>query len=169
MKKLGMALVGVRGRMALAALVMFLLATLVPARPATAQGQGKYLSEASARLGKLIAKANQEGFIFTDNQFSIGGGWLKQGQENWVPLYTLNLQGGKKYRFLAAGDYDAKDVDLQVQDLNGKTVAEDVGTEPEAVVNFTPPNTAKYLVRVRLYDSDQNLPCLCLAIVMMEK
>ena len=78
-----------------------------------------------------------------------------------MPLFTLTLQAGRKYRFLAAGDADAKDVDLDIQDLNGKTLKADVGTEPEAVVNFTPAVTAKYLVRVRLFDSDKNLPCVC--------
>jgi len=63
-----------------------------------------------------------------------------------VRLYTLTLQGKQKYRFLAAGDADARDVDLDIQDLKGKTLKADVGTEPEAVVNFTPNVTGKYLV-----------------------
>src|SRR5438874_11599829 len=99
MKQLVMALVGVRGRLVLGALLMFGLVAAVPGLSAQAQqaGQGKYLTEASARLGKLIAKANQDGYEFQDNNFSIGGGWLKQGEKNWVPLYTLNLEAGKKY------------------------------------------------------------------------
>jgi hypothetical protein len=151
-------------------LVVFSLVVVVPGfTPAQQGAQGQYLTEASARLGKLIAEANKQGYIFQDNVFSIGGGWLKQDQNTWVPLYTLNLQQGKKYRFLAAGDYDAKDVDLQVQDLKGKVVAKDEEKASEAKVDFTPNASGKYLVSVRLFDSDKNLPCLCLAVVMVEK
>jgi len=161
-----------RGRLALGGLLITLLALLAPGHEATAQqgqGQGQYLTEAAARLSKLIARANQDGFTLTDNNFSIGGGWLKQSQTNWVPLYTLTLQAGKKYRFIASGDADARDVDLEVQDLNGKRFAADEGTEPDAVVNFTPTVTQKYLVRVRLYDSDKQLPCVCIAVVLQAK
>lgn len=170
MRKLGTFLGGVRGRFALGVLLVSTLVVAAPGNSATAQqGQGQYLTEAAARLGKLIAQANRDGYEFQDNNFSIGGGWLKQSTENWVALYTLTLQGNKKYRFLAAGDADARDVDLDIQDLKGKTLKADVGTEPEAVVNFTPNVTGKYLVRVRLYASEKNLPCLCLAVVMSEK
>src|SRR5579884_1353285 len=69
--------IGVRGRFVLGALLMGALAVLVPGNSATAQqGQGQYLTEASQRLGKLIARANQDGFTFDENKFSIGGGWL---------------------------------------------------------------------------------------------
>ena len=44
------------------------------------QGQGQYVTEAAARLSKLIAAANKDGYILQDNNFSIGGGWLKQSQ-----------------------------------------------------------------------------------------
>ena len=129
------------------------------------EGQGKYVTEAAARLVKLIDKANGDGFKLHDNVFSIGGGWLKQSNNTWVALFTVELQANKQYRFLGAGDADAKDVDLDVQ-LNGKTVAEDTGTDPAAVVNFTPGTTGRYLVRLRLFASDNNLPCVCLGIVM---
>ena len=41
----------------------------------------------------------------------------------------------EEYRFLAAGDNDAKDVDLEIQDPSGKVVASDRGSDPEAVVD----------------------------------
>lgn len=129
-------------------------------------GQGKYITETAVRLTKLVNTANAAGFGLQDNTFSIGGGWLKQSASDWIPLYTVQLQAGKRYRFLAAGDVDAKDVDLEVQDANGRIVASDTATNPEAVVEYTPANTARYTVRIRLYASDNNLPCVCLAIVM---
>jgi hypothetical protein len=161
-----------RGRFALAVLLVSVALVLAPEHDAAAQqgqGQGQYVTEASARLGKLIGKANQDGFVLQSNNFSIGGGWLKQDQNTWVPLFTVSLQAGKKYRFLAAGDNDAKDVDLQVLDGNGKVVAVDDAADPEAVVDYTPAATQKYLVRVRLFDSATNVDCACLAVVMTAK
>ncbi len=173
MRKLAWWMSGARGRFAFGAVVLFGMALLLPGRTATAQdktGQGKYLTEASARLGKLIGTANQAGYVFYNNQFSVGGGWLQQGENNWVNLYTVTLQAGKNYRIMAAGDFDAKDVDLQIADLKAtKAFKTDEDTASEAVIDFTPNVTQRYLVRVRLYDSNQNLPCMCLAIVMVQK
>lgn len=155
---------GLRSRFVLGALVAGLLTLSVGENRAQAQ-QGKYVTEASARLIKLINNANGNGYKLHDNTFSIGGGWLKQSN-TWVDLFTMNLQAGKEYRFLAAGDADARDVDLQIVDANGNVVAADVATNPEAVVNFTPQNNGRYLVRVRLFSSDNSLPCVCLAIAL---
>lgn len=169
---MGFSLRSGRWRLALGVVLMALTAVAVPGHDAAAQqgqGQGQYITEAAARLSKLIGKSNQDGYTLQDNNFSIGGGWLKQSQNDWVPLFTLNLQAGTKYRFLASGDADARDVDLQILDLNGKLQKEDVATAPDAVVDFTPTATQKYLVRVRLYDSDKNVPCVCLAVVMAGK
>src|SRR5438094_2133978 len=72
------------------------------------EGQGVYVTQAAARLTKLIDAGNKAGYGLQDNSFSIGGGWLKQDASNWVALYTVQLTAGKKYRFLAAGDSDAR-------------------------------------------------------------
>jgi hypothetical protein len=149
------------------------LLVLLPGARATAQegSQGPFLTEAAARLGKLIAKANKDGFIFDENKFSVGGGWLKAGanDDSWVSLYTITLKANTRYRLLAAGDADARDVDLEVRTLDGTVVAKDERIDPEAVVNFTPKATQQFLVRVRLFASRDNVPCLCLAVVMVQK
>ena len=144
-----------------------LLAVLGSTSRVSAQnGQGKFVTEASAALIKLIDVSNTQGYTLENDLFSIGGGWLRQSQTNWVPLYTINLQAGKQYRFLAAGDGDTIDLDLQIVDAAGRVVAEDVGTEPNAIVNFNPRGDGKYTVRMRLYASRNNLPCMTLAVVM---
>lgn len=151
-------------RFALSVCLLSGLALLASDHRASAQ-QGKYITQAAERLTKLVDKANKDGFALTDNNFSIGGGWLKKDQTKWVALYTLKLNEGTKYRFLAAGDGDAKDVDLQVKNDKGAVVAEDTKTDPEATVDFTAPTTGLYTVYIRLYDSNNNDPCVCLAIV----
>ena len=146
-----------------------LLTVLVGAGRADAQqGQGVYVTQAAARLTKLIDAANKDGYHLRDNSFSIGGGWLKQSQTEWIALYTVQLTGGKEYRFLAAGDNDARDVDLQVLNEKKDVVAEDAAIDPTATVNFRPAATGKYTVRIRLYQSQNNLPCVCLGIMMVK-
>jgi hypothetical protein len=129
------------------------------------EGQGPYLAQASTRLIQLVGRSNADGFKLQNNSFSIGGGWLIKNN-TWVPLFTLSMEEGRDYRCLAAGDNDARDVDLQVVDPNGQVVAEDTGGDPEAVVNYRPKTSGKHLVRLRLYASEKNQPCVCLGLVM---
>lgn len=133
------------------------------------EGQGKYITEATIRLSKMVDAANRDGFMLSTNLFSIGGGWLKQDAANWVPLFTVQLDAGKDYRFLASGDADTKDLDLKITDANGAVVKADEGAEPEAIVNYRPTQTGRYLVSLRLYDSVNNQPCTCLGVVTMKK
>jgi hypothetical protein len=150
----------------LASILMFLV---LPRAAGAQEGQGKYVTEASVRLIRLVNAANRHGYKLHANTLSLGGGWLKKGTDTWVPLYTIKLEEGKQYRFIAAGDAEARDVDLEIQDADGKVVAHDDKTEPEAVVDFTPKTTGSYTVRIRLNDSMNSLPCFCVAIVMTKK
>jgi hypothetical protein len=152
---------------------VILLASLLsplglPSGAAAQEGQGQYLKEASGRLARLIGAANKQGYILKDKTLSLGGGWLTRSND-WLPLYKVKLEEGKKYRFLAAGDADAEEVDLKVVNADGKVVAQNVNTDPEAVVDFTPGATGQYAVRIRLYASMRNVPCVCVAIVMTKK
>jgi hypothetical protein len=178
MKHVGMLLRTGRGRCVLGSLLMSALVVVPFGNRATAQKgdvlqKGQYLTEASLRLNKLIGKAVDDGYVFEDDRCSFGGGWLNHGENNWVKLYTLPLKAGTRYRFLASGDADVLDLDLRVQNKDGRTVAEDVGTAPEAIVEFQPEASGPYLVSLRLYDSKKELgkkvPCMCLAVVMIKK
>jgi hypothetical protein len=144
------------------------LALVVSASQASAQ-QGVYVTQTAARLSKLIDAGNKDGYALANNSFSIGGGWLKQSKKNWVPLFTVPLAAGETYRFIAAGDNDAKDVDIEILDSNNKVMAKDTATDPTATVDFKCKTTGNYLVRIRLYESDENAPCVCAAIMMTKK
>ena len=143
--------------------------SIMHTRAEAQEGQAKFVTEASIRLTRLVATSNKDGYTLQDNSFSIGGGWLKQSKEKWVPLYSLKLVEGKKYLLIAAGDEDAKDVDLEIVDADGKRVALDDKTDPEAVVDFVPKASGTYQVRIRLYESMNNVPCVCLSVVLTRK
>ena len=128
--------------------------------------QGKYVNSASARMVKLIDQANSNGYKLQNDGFSIGGGWLKQGRDNWVPIFSTTLKAGQEYRLIAVGDMDAKDVDIQVTNEAGQIVASDTAASPEAIVNFRPTATGRYTIRLRLYASQGDVPSVCLCILL---
>lgn len=130
------------------------------------QAPGTYIKEAANRLADLVNTAAKQGFSVQSNAFSTGGAMIKKDANRWIPIYTVQLTEGRAYVLLAAGDNDAKDLDLDIQDTSGKTLAEDTLTSPTAVVSFTPKVSGRYTVRLRLYDSRDDLPCYCLATVM---
>ncbi len=130
--------------------------------------QGPYIVQAAQRLQKLTDQANTAGFKLDNNKFSMGGGWYNQG-DKWMNVFNLTLKAGRTYRVIVAGDGDARDVDVAVVQMKtGKVIAVDVKNDPEAAVDVTPAATQKYVVRIRLFDSRDNLPCVCLAVVMVK-
>jgi hypothetical protein len=158
-------------RLALGVCLAATLAVLGSDTRAAAQGgnQGKYITQASANLIGLVGKANDDGFVLAANQLSIGGGWVKQGADSWVTLYSVQLEGGRLYRVLAAGDNDARDVDVEVTNPKGNIVARDDSTDPKATVNYRPPVSGRYTVRVRLFAARGDDPCVVLGIVMIKR
>jgi hypothetical protein len=153
-----------RARFTLGVCLASVVALLISETRASAQ-QGVFITQASARLSKLVDKGNDDGYKLQNNSFSIGGGWLKKSNK-WVAIYSVQLTAGKEYRFLASGDNDAKDVDLRVLNAKGNEVAVDDATAADAVVNFSPQVSGIYLVQIRLYDSRNDLDAVCLSVMM---
>jgi hypothetical protein len=146
------------------------VAILAGATRSDAQGvkQGAYVTQAAARLAKLVDNGNGAGFALANNSFSLGGGWLKKS-DKWISIYTVNLAEGQKYRFLASGDDDARDVDLRVVDPDGNQVAIDQKVDLNAVVDYIPSKSGKYLVQIRLYSSNSNYDAVVLSAMMIKK
>lgn len=153
------------------ALCLFGAAVLLagPTRGAAQEGQGKYITEATVRLTRLIGSANKDGYELPNDTLAVGGGWLTKNTKTWVRLGTVKLEEGKAYRFLAAGDSDARDVDVEIRNSDGKVVAGDVKTDSEAIVDYTASASGTYEIRVRLYDSMNDLPCFCVALMLVKK
>jgi hypothetical protein len=139
--------------------------------PSADAQQGQYVTQAAKRLAGLIDAGNAKGFRLATNKFSIGGGWLNQSTD-WTALFTINLEAGKKYRFLGAGDDDAEDVDVRVMDPAGTQVAIDASVAKTAQVDYTPGKTLRYTVQARVFRSragggGKMVPSLTLATVMV--
>ncbi len=84
----------VRG-FALGVCLASVLAVLGSASSASAQ-QGKYVTQASARLSKLVDAGNTDGYSLPNNSFSLGGGWLKKlirHNDKWVSYLQRQPHG----------------------------------------------------------------------------
>jgi hypothetical protein len=127
---------------------------------------GKYIGEASTRLAKMIDNASGTGYKIRGNAFFMGGALLQQSKDNWIPLGTVELDQDRPYVFLAAGDADATDVDIQILGPNGDVVAKDDSTNVEATVEYRPTTRGRYTIRMRLYASQNSVSCYCFAAML---
>jgi hypothetical protein len=145
---------------------MFLGAFFCTAHDTDAQERSKtskYLKEAAEVLSGLMGRAEDDGFRL-EKAMTLAGGWIDKS-DKWTGLYQLTLQEGSTYRFMAAGDIDATDVDIRLTDPSGNVMVKDESVARTAVVNFTPRKTIFYTVEIRLYASSNNVPCVCLTSV----
>jgi hypothetical protein len=147
--------------------LLLAIACAVPAGEIRAQSNpSKYINEASDRVGKMVDNAARQGYRVRTNSFFMGGALLQQGKETWVALGTVDLEQNRPYIFLAAGDADSRDVDIQILGPNGDVVAKDDSTAVEASCEYRPTMRGRYTIRMRLYASDNNVACYCIAAML---
>lgn len=131
-----------------------------------AQAQGKkttpFLLDSFDRATDLADKADRAGYGLAAG-ISVMGCWLDEGKDIF---FNRQLVGGLTYRFIASGDRDAQDVDIEVRDATGRTVASDLRVNLDGDLLFTPQVTANFSIRVVLARSRNRLPCVCTAVVM---
>jgi hypothetical protein len=147
------------------AALLGLVALAVCAGPAAAQGKasGTYLKEAFNRVtGNAELTKRLVGYGYNSGT-SVMAAWLDAGGKVTMRLY---LNAGTEYLFLAGGDQDALDVDLAIKDESGRILVQDVRTDPDAVVAFTPRSSAYYTMEVSLFKSRDSVPCVCVATIL---
>jgi len=145
----------------------------VNATPASAQGKatGNFMAQAVVRVTDNADKINKGrvnaglGTYGYNEGISILGGWVNP---NSSLSLTTDLKANVNYLFLADGDFDAADVDLEILDANGFAVASDLRANREAEVYFTPQVNGKYTLRMTLARSMNNVPCVCAAVILNE-
>lgn len=64
--------------------------------------------------------------------------------------WNVNLTGGTAYRIIGGCDNECNNVDLELIGPDGRVVASDMLPDDLPIVNFTPPASARYTVRVLL-------------------
>lgn len=136
------------------------------AAPAAAQGRDTrlYSAQAVVRVTNIASTAKFINYGYREG-LSILGGWIEG--RSYLTFSTRLIQG-VDYLLLAAGDNDAQDVDLEIVDANGNVLAKDDGKQAYAIVTFRPRVTAYYTLRLTLFKSRNNLPCVC-AMTILKK
>lgn len=147
-----------------------LLALVLPAwlcwglPEAKAQGKstGQFMAEAVVRVTNIANGPGFRGFGYADG-ISIMGGWVN---ERASLDFSFDLLGGVEYKFVAGGDLDASDVDLDILDAGGRVVASDKGLQPEAIVALRPAANGRFTLRMTLFQSNKGVPCVCTAVIL---
>jgi hypothetical protein len=139
---------------------------LLPANPTSGQGKdsGTFLTQAFIRVTDNADFAKRiTGYGYADG-VSVLAAWVDL---NDSVSFIRPLTGGVSYTFLAAGDKDAKIVNLDILDDKGtKVLKSDGKKQPDAVLEFTPAASGNYTMRLTLAQSRNNYPCMCVATIL---
>ena len=114
----------------------------------------------------MIDNSTRAGYRPTADSLLLAGAELKQSKTEWIEVGTVDLDSNCTYIVMGAGDKDATDVDIQIRDSNQNVVAKDDTTNVEATVEYRPPVRGRYTIRMRLFGSQRDLPCYCIAAVL---
>ncbi len=89
---------------------------------------------------------------------------LRAGEEY---RWTVNLEQGRSYGFFGACDNDCNDVDIIIEDANGREVASDVLTDDYPVVAIQNATAGRYTARILLVNCEIE-PCYVGARVLRQ-
>lgn len=108
-----------------------------------------------------VASVTSLGYL--EDGHGLFGGALRTGESNRL---RLTLVGNREYAFIAGGDFSARDVDIEVRDDSGESIARDKRIDAAAVVRFVAPRTGRYRVTVKMFRSQG--PSFCTLALLEE-
>ena len=131
--------------------VLALLTVLPLVAPVARLSAQSYARTVWDQLDRAYTRVSSNGYV-TRNYIL---GRLDQGDTD---TWTLTLYGGNDYKVVGACDGDCRDVDLFVENDNGKSIASDESRDDTPIVDFHVPDNGEYKVKVKMYDCKEN-PC----------
>lgn len=135
----------------IAAFACVLSVSLLAPRIAAADSDwvpGKYMGQAMIRVmasARRITEKTKYGL--DDASTCFDGAYIEEGKQVST---RIPLEGGKTYAFIGGGDDDVTDLDLYLIDDDGDVVAKDDAKDSNPVVVFTPKESGKYKVVMKL-------------------
>ncbi|VXC99601.1 conserved exported hypothetical protein [Sphingomonas sp. AX6] len=143
---MGRETLGVSMKMKLIA-ASFVLAVGTLAAPAIGQ---------SDTVSTLLETAND---LFGAQGFKPTG-WRERGSiaDDAEARHSIQLTAGTQYAMLGVCDDDCEDLDLEILDPTGRSVAEDEAADDSPIVNFETESAGRYQVVARMADCDA-APC----------
>ena len=130
------------------ALLTVLALVALPVARLSAQSYARTVWE---QLDRAYTRASNNGY--TTRNYIIGR--LDEGDTD---TWTLTFYGGNDYKVVGACDGDCRDVDLFVENDDGKSMASDESRDDTPIVDFHINDTGAYKVKVKMYDCKEN-PC----------
>ncbi len=101
--------------------------------------------------GPLVAKLEAASLQLRDMGFFPLGAFTTATSTVGSPaLINVNLTAGQQYAWGAFCDDDCTDVDLILTDASGTIVDEDVETDSNPVVTYTPQNSGQFQIEIRM-------------------
>jgi hypothetical protein len=133
------------------------LAVGVTAVPAPAQENnwvpGKRFTESYDRVLKSIQRITDTTRYGYVDGICFLSAFLNRGEDT---RFTREFKAGTKYSVVGGGDNGTVDLDLYILDEDGRVVVKDELTDNYPVVEFTPPRTGRYTIRMVMYDAGKN-------------
>ncbi|MFN5273607.1 MAG: hypothetical protein ACK5E3_10385 [Planctomycetota bacterium] len=122
---------------------------------------GKHMAKSmiiNLALGKSIQQNSNYGFCDT----CYLGAFIQPGNNSFI---TTQLEEGRGYLFAGAVE-EGNDLDITIEDQNGNRFARDTKTDNIPFVEFVPPQTGMYTVRLKLHSANSAEFC---GMVLMQK
>lgn len=107
---------------------------------------GNAMVQAIGRVAGAAQRFEQQSsYGFDEDASCILGAYLEGGTE---VAMTRPMRGGVGYMLIGGGSDSVQDLDLAIEDENGKMLKADALDDAAPVVGFTPPANGKYRIRL---------------------
>ena len=147
----------------MARLMVCLLAVFVSTSIFAAAWEAPYVDDGIARCIAAARKLkDMSKFGARSDGMCLVAGFMEVGGElSW----TCKLQGGKEYIFVASGDQDVKDLDLEAWEAK-KKVAEDTAEDNVPVVVLTVENDCSVTMKMKLDNAPKDEVHFCVMVML---
>lgn len=147
------------------AAAILVLAGAIATVGAQGESSANFLNQAFVRVTDSASAAAKLGNFGYDEGVSILGAWV-HCRDN--VMYYVPLTRGVNYMFVAGGDNDAQDIDLEIQDDKGRVVAVDNRVAADAMATLAAPSTGWFTLKLTLAKSRKDFPCVCVVAILKE-
>ncbi|MEL7361747.1 MAG: hypothetical protein AAFN13_06720 [Bacteroidota bacterium] len=136
-------------------LLVLLALTFVGSLTASAQNQrvdNRYQRDIDRKLAVMDYLMSDRGFS-RSHDHTID--FLYEGQRDG---YTLNLDAGRTYHFMATCDEDCNDIDLRLYTYNGRLIQSNTRSDSLPIITFRPSYSGTYRIEADMYSCSTE-PC----------
>ncbi len=141
-------------------LIILFLMNIVLEKITFCQSAFEYLRQALARTA--IFSALQVGYEYKDN-LCIAGVLLRNGENSTLKFY---LERDNNYRIMGIADEDVLDLDLFLEDSQGRILVQDAKDDNLPIINFSPSSSGQYTIRIKNYRA--NTTSFCIMVLLKE-